>query len=158
MGSKEQSSQILDNLLFPKIFQTFRMSIQPSKLIIAFLALTTISLAGWIMDLTNTVVTTPYTRSTETELQIYIANPDQLKTYIADNKEKAERTGVYSALWNFAIRKFHGALNALFKFNFPEVATNIADYFKAVGWALQYHTLYCAIFVAIKLAVIALAL
>ncbi|MHC4158952.1 MAG: hypothetical protein ACYSSO_07715, partial [Planctomycetota bacterium] len=62
MGGEEQSSQIFENLLFPKIFQTFRMAIQPTKLIIALLALAVICLAGWILDFTESVAATPGTQ------------------------------------------------------------------------------------------------
>ena len=82
------------------------MSIQPTKLIIIALALAVICLAGRIMDLSKTVVATPRkqvtttqqrtrNRSTDphvrastaspqkevriTELDIYIANPEQLE-------------------------------------------------------------------------------
>jgi len=37
------------------------------------------------------------------------------------------------------------------------VVKNIADYFRAVVWALKYHFLYCIIFFVIKLAVISIA-
>jgi len=165
MGSEEQASQVFDNLLFPKIFQTFRMAIQPSKLIIAFLALATICLAGWIMDLSKTVVVTPGTATTTipgaqgkaTELQVYMAAPEQIQSYIERYKQESERAGVFSTLWNFATIKFRGALNSLFAFNLPGVAANIAEYFKAVKWAIRYHFLYCIIFFAINLAAISIA-
>jgi len=38
------------SFLFPRLFQAFRMSIQPTKLILAFLALATVCLAGRVMD------------------------------------------------------------------------------------------------------------
>ena len=44
------------SFLFPRIFQAFRMSIQPSKLAIAFAAVTMISIVGGIMDLSRTVI------------------------------------------------------------------------------------------------------
>jgi len=50
MVNEKEPPQLISNLLFPKIFQTFRMAIQPSKLIIAFSAVAVICLAGWIMD------------------------------------------------------------------------------------------------------------
>jgi len=166
MDSEKKTTQVFDNLLFPKIFQTFRMAIQPSKLIIAFCAVAVICLAGWIMDLTKTVVTTqtqiniggqPLTADKLTELQIYLTQPNQVKSYIEQYKESGNRTGVFSTLWNFAAVSFHNALKSLFAFNLPGVATNIANYFKAVGWALRYHFLYCIIFFVIKLSVISIA-
>jgi len=157
MGSEKESSQVFDNFLFPKIFRTFRMAIQPSKLIIAFLALAIICLAGWVMDFSKTVVATPATQGKTTELQIYMTNPDQVQSFIERHKETGERTGVFSTLWHFGAAKFHGALNSLFAFNLPQVAANIADCFKATVWALRYHFLYFIIFFVIGLAVISAA-
>jgi hypothetical protein len=159
MGSVKESSQVFENLLFPKIFQTFRMAIQPTKLIIAFLAVAVICLAGWIMDFSKTVIVTQDIQGkiTDTELQIYMTQPDQVKSYIERYKESGERSGVFSTVWDFATASFHNTLKSLFAFNLPGVATNIANYFKAVGWALRYHFLYCIIFFVIKLAVISIA-
>lgn len=158
MAGEKQFSQVLDNFLFPKIFQAFRMAIQPSKLIIAFGAVAVICLTGWIMDFSKTVIaTSTYTQGTTTELQIYMTNPDQIQSFIERHKEKGERTGVFSTLWHFTAARFHGALKSLFAFNLPGVAANIAEYLKAVGWALRYHFLYCIIFFVIKLTVISVA-
>ncbi len=156
MGNGKESSQVFDNLLFPKIFQTFRMAIQPSKLIIAFAALAVICLAGWIMDFSRTVIAVPGTQGEVTELQIYVANPYRLKSHIEDYKESGERRGVFSTLWRFGSAKFHGALKSLFAFDLPGVAANIAECFKAVRWTLRYHYIYSIIFFAITLAVISI--
>jgi hypothetical protein len=51
MVNEKESPKFFDNLLFPKVFKAFRMSIQPSKLIIAFLAAAVIYATGWIMDI-----------------------------------------------------------------------------------------------------------
>lgn len=134
------------------------MAIQPSKLIIAFVALAIICLSGWIMDfISRTVIAVPKTRGETTELQIYITNPDRLKSHIEDYKERGERRGVFSTLWRFGSEKFHGALKSLFAFDLPGVAKNIAEGFKAISWALGYHYIYSIIFFAITLAVISIA-
>lgn len=157
MGNEKEPPKVFDNLLFPKIFQTFRMAIQPSKLIIAFVALAIICLAGWIMDFSRTVIAVPETQGEITELQIYVTNPHKLKSHIEDYKESGERKGVFSTLWRFGSTKFHGALKSLFAFDLPNVATNIAESFKALRWALMYHYIYSIIFFAIALAVISIA-
>ena len=54
MVDGKESSKFADELLFTKIFQSFRMAIQPTKFIITFSALAMISLAGWLMDLSKT--------------------------------------------------------------------------------------------------------
>lgn len=159
MPGKESSLKALDNLLFTKIFQTFRIAMQPTKLIIAFLAITVICLAGWIMDVSNSVVAVKDTQGKiiTTELHVYMIDPARVEKYIETYREKGARNGVFSTLWHFAAKRFHRALNSLFAFNLPDVAANIAEYFKALLWAFEYHTIYCVIFSVIKLAVIALA-
>ncbi|MFQ6035149.1 MAG: hypothetical protein ACE5NM_04780 [Sedimentisphaerales bacterium] len=157
MANEKESAQWFDSLLFPKVFQTFRIAIQPSKLIIAFLAVAVICVAGWLMDFNKTVVTTPDTQGQETELHIYVTTPDQLESYVKDAKEDGERIGVFSTLWRFAAARFHGALFSLFRFNIQGVAGNTIDCFKALVWAIKYHYIYSIIFFVIMLAVISIA-
>ena len=133
------------------------MAIQPSKLIIAFAAMATICLAGWIMDFSKTVVTAKDAHGRTTELQIYMASPDRLKPYIENYEKTGERTGVFSELWKFTASRFQSAVDSMFAFNLPAVAANIADCFKALGWAIKHHMIYFAVFFAIKLAVISIA-
>ena len=84
MVSENNSSKVFENLLFPKIFRTFRMAIQPTKLIIIFSALIIIGLAGWIMDLSRTVVVERDAKENivETELAIYMNNPSQMQNFL----------------------------------------------------------------------------
>jgi hypothetical protein len=157
MVSGKESSQLFDDLIFPKLFQTFRMSIQPTKLIITSAALAVICLAGWIMDFSKTVVVTGSAPKELTELNIYITDSSQVPAYIEGFKEKGQGKGVFSTMWHFAAEKFQGAVDSVFAFNVPGLRKNITDYFRAVGWALRYHFIYCVIFFAIKLAVISIA-
>ena len=76
MNGENQAGRILDSLLFPRILQSFRMAIQPSKLIIAFWMIATTGLVGWVMDLPKTVVTTPGTNGAETELNLFLTAPE----------------------------------------------------------------------------------
>ena len=157
MSDKNNSFGIFSDLLFPKIFQTFRIARHHTKLMIAFAAFVVIFMAGSILDLNKTVVASPGSQPLVTELQIYLTRPSQLQSFIQANKEKGPRTGVFSVLWLFAHERFHIALESLFAFNLPAAAASVADYCKAVGWAFRYHTVYCIILSAIKLAVIAIA-
>ena len=157
MGSEQKSNQLFDNCLFPRIFQSFRMAIQPSKLIIAFAAMVIICLTGWIMDFRKTVIASKEAQGRTTELQIYMARPERLKLYIENYEKTGERSGVFSELWKFTASRFQDAVDSMFAFNLPAVAANIADCFKALSWAIKYHTIYCVIFFAIKLAVISIA-
>ncbi|MDD5326360.1 MAG: hypothetical protein PHY02_00930 [Phycisphaerae bacterium] len=158
MGDVKGTSQVLNNFSFPRVFQTFRMAIQPSKLIISFGALAIICLAGWIMDFSRTVVASPKAQGGITELQVYISNPDRLKSHIEYYREHGERRGVFSTLWHFGSERFHGALmESLFAFDMPGVAKNISDGFRAISWAIKCHYIYSTIFFAIALAVTAVA-
>lgn len=51
MTDGPSTKDILDQLLFPHIFRSFRMAIHPRKLTIAFMAVVAIGLLGWLMDL-----------------------------------------------------------------------------------------------------------
>ena len=166
MVSSKESTQLFGDLLFPKIFQTFRMSIQPTKLIITSVALAVICLAGWIMDFsksvvatkgTKIVVTTRGTQDKFTELDIYITDSSQLSSYIAGFKEKSQGVGVFSTMWHFSGKRFQGAVDSVFSLDVPGVMRNITDFFRAVAWALRYHPVYCIIFFIIMLAVMSIS-
>jgi len=180
MVSGKESSQLFDDLIFQKIFQTFRMSIQPTKLIITSVALAVICLSGWIMDFSKTVVVTenPPKELTEsdiyttldsetttnldlkqhTELDVYTRDPSQVPGFIEVFKEEGQGDGVFSTMWHFSAERFQGAVDSVvLTHDIKGVVENITDFFKAVGWALRYHTIYCIIFFAIELAVISIA-
>ena len=113
MVSGKESAQLLDDLVFPKIFQTFRMSIQPTKLIITSVALAIICLAGWVMDFSKTVAVERDNegRIVDTELQIYMTDADlnEVLSEIEKLRQNGQRSGVFSTMWHFAATKFHGA-------------------------------------------------
>ena len=157
MVSRKESAQLLDDLVFPKIFQTFRMSIQPTKLIITSVALAIICLAGWIMDFSKTVVATTGMPTQLTELDIYMTDTSQLPSFIQAFREKGKDVGVFSTLWHFAAKQFHGAVDSVFALDLPGLIKNVADFFKVVGWALRYHPVYCIVFFIIMLAVISIS-
>ncbi len=159
MVSGKEPSKFIDELLFPKIFQTFRMAIQPTKFIITFSALVIISLAGWLMDLSKTVCVARNSNGETilTELQFYMTDSKQVKSFIEDYKGQHQGEGVFFTLWHFGSEKFHNILKELFELNFASIATNMADCFSAMRWALRYHLIYCIIFAAIILAVISIA-
>ncbi len=161
MVSGKESYQLFNDFIFPKLFQTFRMSIQPTKLIITIVALAVICLAGWIMDFSKTVVVKRDNegRIVETELKIYMTDADrnEVLSEIEKLRQNGQRSGVFSTMWHFAAKKFHGAVDSVFAIDVPGVVQNIADYFKAVGWAIRYHMVYCIIFFIIMLAVISIS-
>ena len=161
MVSSKESAQLLDDLVFPKIFQTFRMSIQPTKLIITSVALAVICLAGWIMDFSKTVAVERDNegRIVETELNIYMTDADrsEVVSEIEKLRQNGQSSGVFSTMWHFAAKQFHGAVDSVFALDLPGLIGYIADFFKAVGWALRYQSVYCIIFFIIMLAVISVS-
>ena len=159
MVSENNSSIVFEGLLFPKIFRTFRMAIQPTKLIIIFSALIIICLAGWIMDRSETVVCKRNTKGKiiETELHIYMNNQSQIKEYIKNNRGTSRGTGVFSTLWHFTAATFQASVDSVFELKIKGVWTNIKKYFRAAGWALRHHFIYCIIFFVIYLSVISVA-
>ena len=145
----------LDSFLFPKIFQAFRISIQPTKLILALCALTLICLTGWVMDLASQSVVVA--RSGTTELDVYarpITEPHERVVPFADT---GSRTGVFAALWTFAAQHLHAAVQSLFKVNIDAVLRNIVACFASLVWAFRFHPAYSIIFFAIALAVLSVA-
>jgi hypothetical protein len=153
MDGENSGGRILDGLLFPKILQSFRMAIQPSKLIIAFWMIAMTGLVGWVMDLPKTVVTTPGTNGAETELTLFLNAPERLDSYIEKYAQTEHHRGVFSTMWGFGILKFHHSLRAIFAFDAFGVLDNTEEYLRAIKWAVIYHPLYCLIFAVINLCI-----
>ena len=111
----------LGSFLFPKIFQAFRMAIQPSKLALAFAAVTIICVAGGIMDSRRTVIValdyaSPVPHGTAvgvaksqsiTELDVYLQSDARQRNNFIESRKAftgpagASRAGVFSTLWHF---------------------------------------------------------
>ncbi len=157
MNGQGKPLEILDNFLFPKIFQAFRMAIRPTKLLIAFFALAIICLAGWLMDFSKTVVVTPVAQGHISELQVYLSQPERVGLHITGYETTGDRAGVFSTLWNFSASKFQDAVDALLTFNLPAVVTDVSDLVEAASWAFRYHFIYSIIFAAIIFIVISIA-
>jgi len=144
----------LDSFLFPRICQAFRMSIQPSKLILAFGALAVICLTGWLMDsISRTVVVT----DGATELDVYRIGDSMHLDYVRPPATVTTRTGVFATLWNFNTRHLQSAVRALFELDIYDVISNIVACFLAIVWAFRHHTIYSLIFFAVVLAAMSIA-
>lgn len=152
MAEAQTEIQIFDKLLFTKIFQSFRIAIHPSKMIIAFLAITIISACGVLMDLTKSVTTSPEGRVTE--LNVYMHDPLAVADFIESNKDSGRGAGVFSTMWKHGAKQFEKAVNSVLNGRFGSAVEDVADYFKAVGWSFKYHFWYSIIFATIKLVVI----
>ena len=167
----------LGSFLFPRIFQAFRMAIQPSKLAIAFAAVTIICVTGGIMDLTRTVIVAPNFATTAprgaavgipkdrgaTELDIYLLpDPSVRKNFVLSRRaftgpDGASRTGVFSTLWRFGANEFHNAVYAILSGDVSGVARSVTHGVKALAWAFRWHTVYSIAFFAIALIVLSMA-
>jgi len=153
MNTNQNLTEGLKNPLFLKIFQTFRIAIQPKSLIIALLAVTFICLVGWVLDISDTVVRTS---DGTTELNIYLTEPDRVPYFIETNEEiGCEHTGVFATVWQFAAVRFNSAVNSLLQLNLQQFSSDVTSYCRAMKWAFMYHTIYCIFFGLIKLCIIA---
>lgn len=142
------------SFLFPRIFRAFRMSIQPTKLILAFMALAAICLTGRAMDFHKTV---PIAANGMTELDAYASGVLAGDRHIRLFEDSEEEEGVFTTLWHFGAKRFHGALTALARGDILSVTQNVAACYAALLWAFRYHTLYSTIFFAVALAMMSLS-
>jgi len=185
MDNENQFSQLFNSLLFPKIFKSFRLAIQPSKIIIAFGAIALLYTLGWFMDLSGTVAALPDcttqkiihypTQSIQTakgrvylesglvsdeyptELHRYLADPQQVKSFVKEYKDKGKSIGVAYTLWHFCAARFNEAVSCLFQLNFRDFAVQFALAARAMQWALTCHPLHSIPYFIIVLAVISIA-
>jgi hypothetical protein len=156
MANGKERTLPLDSFLFPRIFQAFRISIQPTKLIIAICALAIVFLTGWVMDLASQSVVIVHPAGT-TELSVYAAAVLDPDTRIVPFADTGQRTGVFATLWTFVAEHLHSAVRSLFQLDIYEVILNIAACFIALVWAFRYHVVYSIIFFAVALAALSVA-
>jgi hypothetical protein len=155
MVEEQGSTTLLDSLLFPRIFQAFRMSIQPTKLILAFLALGAVCLVGRVMDFRQTVVVGP---DGQTELDEYVSQGLVVTVeHIRLFDSTGQHIGVFATLWRFGSARFHDSLRDLSAWDIAGTLQNITYCLMAPLWALLFHPLYSAAFFAVTLAAISLA-
>lgn len=139
--------------LFPNVFRAFRISIQPTKLILAFLALAAVCLTGRAMDFTKTVVVAP---NGMTELDAYVVSSPPVHEHIDLFTETGARTGVFITLWNFGARQFHEAMLASAAYDGVTAVQSVVACFMAIAWAFTYHPVYSVVLFAVTLAMMAL--
>ncbi len=172
MNEENPVRQLFNELLFLNIFRSFRIAIQPTKLIIAFLAVTSLWLLGMVLDLNKSVVTMPNVTRAEivsytgpkllasqhpTELHCYLWEPGELKSYLNRYKESTGRVGVSRTFWCFSWARFNDAVFALLRFDISAVFVNIGLCAKSVLWMVRYHAIYSIIYFVGAIAIICLA-
>jgi hypothetical protein len=171
---------------FASIFLSFKLAIQPTKLVIGLLAVSAICIVGWLMDLKPTVTVLKNTagRTLATELDIYLQNPELVREFISKKADKSEqlpkinlrtrrrqpvskdaqssiagknRQGLFSTLWHFNSNRFHVALVAISEFDIVAFKKAVNELLVAAKWALKFHFMYSAVFLLISLALTAVA-
>jgi hypothetical protein len=171
MAGSNDYPQILDNLLFTNIFKSFRMAIQPSKLLIAFLAIVIISIVGLVMDLHKTVQTAPGTNTADiggapsdsgivpypTELHAYIMSPEAARSFDARYSDPSYQVGVFWTLARFIPARFNDAVANLLTLNIMESIRQIAMLVLALKWALARHLIYSTVFLSAVFVIMSLA-
>lgn len=174
MASEREPQSPLTSFLFLHIFQSFRMAIQPSRLTLAFVALTVVCLTGWLMDLSRTVVVSPqsqvalpggisgrWPQGGVSELQAYLCSPAQCESLIDSPSSSHTKTGVFSALAGFADAELQTVTAALLSLDIRQFVAGLIHSIqrsaKAVIWAFTYHTLYSLVFFAVALVVLSAA-
>lgn len=174
MVHERESLSPFGGLLFPHIFRSFRMAVQPSKLVIAFAALTIICTAGWLMDLNPTVAVSNqgdvplpggimgrWPRGETTELDAYLRSQAELQTLLDSPRTDTARTGVFRTLWEFADTELQTTTASLTAFDVRQFVSSLVNSIlrggRAVAWAFTYHTVYSVLFFAVVLATLSLA-
>ncbi|MEN6576502.1 MAG: hypothetical protein ABFD90_09175 [Phycisphaerales bacterium] len=140
------------SFLFPHIFRSFRMAIQPSRLVTAFAAVAGICLAGWVMDLSRTVIVTDgpavagygqLLPSGMTELDLYAISETRLQELVESPPADSSRVGLFAALCRFCAIQCRSG--------------NVFGCLRAPVWALTYHTVYSVVFFAVVLVALSFA-
>jgi len=168
MRDERQLLQIWHALPFTRLFQSFRMAVGPTKMIIAVLTVIVVCFVGWLMDVcTETrpgggpeqAILTPIILSVvdfgkAAELEVYVTEPERTIRSIEQYKEQGAGRGVFSTLWNFGAARFNGATVSLLKLDIANALANIWLCAVALAWAIKYHTVYSIVYFIIVTIVI----
>jgi hypothetical protein len=174
MVNEIESLSVLKNSLFLHIFRSFRMAIQPSRLAVAFAALTVICLAGWLMDLSRTVVVSApgevalpggilgrWPRGEITEFDAYLRSPAEFQALLNSPASSHARTGVFDTLAAHAAAQIQTTTTSLLTLDIRQFILSLVDGVqrsaRALIWAFRYHTIYSMAFFAVVLATLAVA-
>jgi hypothetical protein len=170
MTEQKNLTQCCDGLLFLNIFRTFRIAIQPARILTAFFALTLLFIAGWLMDFSKTVVasgrvTRQDLRMSEltgsltwpTELHCFIGSPERIEGFIERYKDKPYKQGVFKVWSNFCIARLNRAAASIVVLRFDNFVTSLTECIFASVWVLKYHTIYSIILFFIALILFSVA-
>ncbi len=151
MASEDRNSNpaeaLLGGLLFPKLFQAFRIALQASKILVGLLAVGLITLTGWLMDLAGKApVTVDAGRVVRMEVDVYVAG-EHVQAYA---RAATDRVGVFRMMWRFGSNRFHDAVYGLLDGDLGRVGGNIADSLRGVAWLFRHHLVYGILFAAVS--------
>ncbi|MHC5082883.1 MAG: hypothetical protein ACYTET_02950 [Planctomycetota bacterium] len=171
MAGRYSLKNIWDDLALPELALSFKLAIGPTKMILAFCAVFTVCAIGFLMDTcTKSVVvsrpidTSPEVAFTQTELDVFIVDPDQVMAFITEHEGQTQGRGVFVTLWSFTSGRFHDATIQLLNFdnanlfaNFKFALYNFWLCIRAVGWAFRFHVFYSLIYFACAFFVFSIA-
>ncbi len=174
MVHERESLSPFGSVLFPHIFRSFRMAVQPSKLVLAFAALTIICVTGRLMDLSQTVVVSNqghvslpggimgrWPQGGTTELDAYLRSEAELRTLLDSPQAETAKTGVFRTLWEFADAELQTTTTSLTAFDIRQFTSYLINSVlrcgRAAAWAFTYHTIYSLVFSVVALAALSLA-
>lgn len=165
--------QIWENLAFNKLLKAFPVAVSPTRLMLGLMALASIALIGWVMDLgTRSVVVKfkPQLPAKEAALTADYASDlertildygDRMKPIIDKARQPKPgakpateiRLGVFTSLWRFGSAHFNEATMSLFSPDpsnlldrFSTILEHVALGSKGLYWACRYHPLYSVVF------------
>lgn len=177
MAGRYSLRTIWEDLALPELAYAFKLAVGPIKLAIAFAAVASICLAGYLLDrCTRTVVVTPdsvqrpvgqvgsVTLRGITELEMYLISPEQVSEFLDRYKGQAPGQGVFSTLWTFTAGRFNDASKQLFNLgrasffsNMEYVFVNLWLCLRAMVWAVRFHPWYSVIFFTFSFVVLCFA-
>ena len=162
--------QIWENLAFNKLLKAFPVAISPTRLMLGLMALASIALIGWLMDLgTRSVVVKLNPQPSAKEAALYASDLERTVLDYGDRMkpilDKARhpkpgvkptteiRQGVFTSLWRFGSAQFNEATISLLRPDrsnlldrFSKILTHVAWCFVGLFWAFRYHPLYSIVF------------
>ena len=136
MVQEKSGSFTLDSFLFPRLFSSFRMAIQPSRLATAYLAVAVIAFSGWVIHL----------------LRGALVGDSQTTAAYVPISDRAVIDPVA-----FLAARFHNALFALLDLDFSGFVGAVADCFRMLAWTVADRPISSLLFFVIALATLSLA-
>ena len=170
MTEQKSLAECCSSLLFLNIFKTFRIAIQPARLITVFLAVAIVFVAGWLMDFSKTVAVSGRLTSRQlqssaltgmadwpTELHCFVSDSQRMDGYISRYKTGTEKLGVFKVWSSFCLARFNEAAFSLVMLNFNSFIAAVMSCIAASIWALKYHIIYSLIFLLITMVAVSIA-